>query len=99
MLLSHTEIRAVEPEPMAPQPLPGSLRETRQDPALGGGAPARGNGADEAPMPPPKPMPVVRRAAAQIDPSDAATWGKVPRNAPCPCGSGRKYKHCHGKVA
>ena len=24
--------------------------------------------------------------------------GKVPRNAPCPCGSGRKYKHCHGKL-
>ena len=23
---------------------------------------------------------------------------KVPRNAPCPCGSGRKYKHCHGKL-
>ena len=24
--------------------------------------------------------------------------GKVPRNAPCPCGSGKKYKHCHGKL-
>ena len=23
---------------------------------------------------------------------------KVPRNAPCPCGSGKKYKHCHGKI-
>ncbi|MBM3488388.1 MAG: preprotein translocase subunit SecA [Alphaproteobacteria bacterium] len=31
-----------------------------------------------------------------IDPNDPATWGKVPRNAPCPCGSGKKYKHCHG---
>ena len=30
---------------------------------------------------------------------DSATWGRVPRNAPCPCGSGRKYKHCHGKLA
>lgn len=27
------------------------------------------------------------------------TWGKVPRNADCPCGSGRRYKHCHGKNA
>ena len=26
------------------------------------------------------------------------SWGKVPRNAPCPCGSGRKYKQCHGKL-
>jgi preprotein translocase subunit SecA len=25
-------------------------------------------------------------------------WGKTPRNAPCPCGSGKKYKHCHGAV-
>ena len=29
----------------------------------------------------------------------AESWGKVPRNAPCPCGSGRKYKQCHGKLA
>ena len=28
----------------------------------------------------------------------AAPTGKVPRNAPCPCGSGKKYKHCHGKI-
>ena len=33
-------------------------------------------------------------AAATAMPAD----GKTPRNAPCPCGSGRKYKHCHGKV-
>ena len=24
--------------------------------------------------------------------------GKIPRNAKCPCGSGKKYKHCHGKI-
>lgn len=30
------------------------------------------------------------------DPVDQSTWGKVGRNEPCPCGSGRKYKHCHG---
>ncbi len=40
--------------------------------------------------------PPVRVAAA--DPSDPATWGQTPRNAPCPCGSGKKYKHCHGKL-
>jgi len=33
----------------------------------------------------------------EMDPNDPATWGKVPRNSPCPCGSGKKYKHCHGK--
>ena len=30
--------------------------------------------------------------------STAVPVGKVPRNAPCPCGSGKKYKHCHGKI-
>jgi preprotein translocase subunit SecA len=29
---------------------------------------------------------------------DPTTWGNTPRNAPCPCGSGKKYKHCHGKA-
>ena len=39
------------------------------------------------------------QAVAEIDPADPATWGKVGRNAPCPCGSGKKYKHCHGRMA
>ncbi|AHB47950.1 preprotein translocase subunit SecA [Hyphomicrobium nitrativorans NL23] len=38
----------------------------------------------------------TRKAAGAFDPADPATWGKVSRNAPCPCGSGKKYKHCHG---
>jgi preprotein translocase subunit SecA len=32
------------------------------------------------------------------DPADPDTWGKVGRNEPCPCGSGKKYKHCHGTL-
>ena len=39
----------------------------------------------------------TRRAAGALNPKDPSTWGKVARNAPCPCGSGKKYKHCHGK--
>jgi preprotein translocase subunit SecA len=34
--------------------------------------------------------------AAAVSPADPSTWGKVQRNALCPCGSGKKYKHCHG---
>ncbi|MCK0198464.1 preprotein translocase subunit SecA [Ancylobacter sp. 6x-1] len=30
------------------------------------------------------------------DPNDPSSWGRVGRNEPCPCGSGKKYKHCHG---
>jgi len=37
-------------------------------------------------------------AAGGVNPKDPRSWGAVPRNAPCPCGSGEKYKHCHGKV-
>ncbi len=37
--------------------------------------------------------------AEQRDPNDPSTWGKVGRNEACPCGSGKKYKHCHGTFA
>ncbi len=30
------------------------------------------------------------------DPNNPASWGKIGRNEACPCGSGDKYKHCHG---
>ena len=35
-------------------------------------------------------------AAEDRDPNNPSTWGKVGRNELCPCGSGKKYKHCHG---
>ena len=33
-----------------------------------------------------------------FDKDNPSTWGKTPRNASCPCGSGKKYKQCHGKI-
>jgi preprotein translocase subunit SecA len=36
-------------------------------------------------------------AAAARNPADPTSWGKVGRNETCPCGSGKKYKHCHGR--
>ncbi len=95
--LAHLQIRTEPPVPEGgaePAPPagggydPSRMQETRSDPALGGGDQPAGDG-----------MPVQSRAAApQIDPKNPATWGKVPRNAACPCGSGKKYKHCHGRV-
>jgi preprotein translocase subunit SecA len=38
------------------------------------------------------------RAAAVVDPDNPATWGKVARNSACPCGSSKKFKHCHGRL-
>ena len=42
----------------------------------------------------------ARQAAARpgFDPADPATWGNPSRNDPCPCGSGLKFKHCHGAL-
>jgi len=39
----------------------------------------------------------TRKGGTAVDPKNPSTWGKVSRNALCPCGSGKKYKHCHGK--
>jgi preprotein translocase subunit SecA len=43
--------------------------------------------------------PVARGVAiAELDPARPESWAATPRNAACPCGSGRKYKYCHGRV-
>jgi preprotein translocase subunit SecA len=42
---------------------------------------------------------VPMAAAADRDPKNPASWGKIGRNEDCPCGSGKKYKHCHGRYA
>ena len=34
---------------------------------------------------------------AEVIVEDPNSWGKVGRNEPCPCGSGKKFKHCHGR--
>jgi preprotein translocase subunit SecA len=40
----------------------------------------------------------TKKATPSVDPKDPTTWGELPRNADCPCGSGKKYKHCHGAI-
>jgi hypothetical protein len=64
------------------------------------------------PAPAPSAAPTLAVASAGVAPavaapmatrpaitSDPATWGSLGRNDVCPCGSGKKYKHCHGRVA
>ena len=48
--------------------------------------------APEAPEAAPEPL------VAGFDATDPATWGNPGRNDPCPCGSGEKFKHCHGRL-
>jgi preprotein translocase subunit SecA len=52
------------------------------------------DGPDREPV---APRPAAPRAAA-VDPNRPETWGRVARNQACPCGSGKKYKHCHGAI-
>jgi len=40
----------------------------------------------------------VSAAIPGFDEADPSTWGNPGRNAPCPCGSGKKFKHCHGRL-
>ncbi|SPJ23220.1 preprotein translocase subunit SecA [Palleronia abyssalis] len=49
--------------------------------------------------PAPKPGEAEAEAAAPgFVEADPATWGNPGRNDPCPCGSGQKFKHCHGQI-
>lgn len=93
-LLSHVEIRAPEDADLPRRSQ--EMHETREDPALVGQRSASPAGSDESPTASPQ---MSRKSANNIDPDDPSTWGRVARNAPCPCGSGSKYKHCHGKVS
>ena len=68
-----------------------------------GGFPQAGAGrtATPAPAPAPEPDPLPEPTEDAIEgfvADDPSTWGNPGRNDPCPCGSGRKFKHCHGRL-
>ena len=56
--------------------------------------------ASAAPAPEAESAPATTLAVAATGfvETDPATWGNPARNDPCPCGSGEKFKHCHGKL-
>ena len=86
--LAHLQLRVQDPSELR---MEGSgnqaMQETRHDPAAG-----------PVPNQPQTPVRVGHVAPEDRDPNDPTTWGKVGRNEPCPCGSGKKYKHCHGSL-
>ena len=97
-VMAHLELRVDSPEELeGPRPSQ-EMHETREDPALAtADAGAGGGNGAAAPQRAPQTMRIAT-AAAEIDPLDPSTWGKVGRNSPCPCGSGKKYKQCHGRL-
>ena len=108
-VMSHLELQFDTAEDIAFDREQGEMHETRDDPAFQnkdatsgvhpatmalGGVPAE---MAQGEIPPGW---VFNDALARhLDPNEPETWGKVPRNAPCPCTTGKKYKHCHGRVA
>jgi preprotein translocase subunit SecA len=93
-VLSHIELQmSPSEEDLLINRGPQEMIESRQDPAFqsgdGGQDEETGNLA----------IPIrSRQASSEQNPDDPSTWGRVARNAPCPCASGKKYKHCHGQV-
>ena len=81
--LMHVQIQTGAPPPvLEPRPLP-QMQASHINPLTGEDEVAGAGALDPD---------------APVDPNNPATWRKVQRNAPCPCGSGRKYKHCHGSL-
>jgi preprotein translocase subunit SecA len=101
-VLAHVEFQ-LQPAAAADGSAPADEAvEPRRDLVLEGTSaspmpsPAAAAGAPTAAQPQGQPRP--RAGAVAADPQDPNTWRRTPRNAACPCGSGRKFKHCHGRL-
>ncbi|OUJ10449.1 preprotein translocase subunit SecA [Acetobacter okinawensis] len=88
-LMAHVEV--------SPPPMEDPFADTaaiHADPEVAGYASEPGTGL----TPGAAPEMAVPIGGSAIMPDDPSSWGETPRNAPCPCGSGKKYKHCHGQL-
>ena len=89
-VLSRVELRR-EPAPEDLQPkTPSRMQTVKEDPQQSIGASKSVGDAAQRSLP--------RVSPDARDPNVPSTWGKVSRNEACPCGSGKKFKHCHGAV-
>ena len=86
--MSRVEVRFEAPEP-APPP----MQFQHADPNTGENEYPLGGLFPEVQL-----APDASVAVAERDAENPASWGRVGRNEPCPCGSGKKFKHCHGAV-
>lgn len=66
-----------------------NMHESREDPAFSKYNAGSSIEADLKPI-------ISRIDPTQRNPNDPSSWGRISRNEPCPCGSGKKYKYCHG---
>jgi len=94
-VLSHIELRAPEPvfAEASAEPEEAMAEEMRATGTTGRPIAARSRAQRR-----PGPENGHARSEPQRVAGPRAPWAGTPRNAPCPCGSGRKFKHCHGRV-
>ncbi|MCF8482302.1 MAG: preprotein translocase subunit SecA [Rhodospirillum sp.] len=85
-VLCNIQLRMEEPPPPPPEPRGQPIHQEPEPQVGGGGVPGVAMPTRSSP------------AAEERDPSRPETWGKVARNEACPCGSGKKFKHCHGAI-
>jgi len=86
-------VQVVEEKPAEPAPVKDLETSGPEDPSASGGrlaAAARAQAAAEGAPAPVEAEPETMKPVVKSD------WDKTPRNAPCPCGSGKKFKNCHG---
>ena len=99
--LMRVEIQAAPPPEQQPAPLP-VMAAHKLDPNTGEDEMALATAGAETLARHgigPGAGPAAARAAPARNPKDPTNWGKVGRNETCPCGSGKKFKHCHGRYA
>ena len=87
--IMHVQVSAAPPTPIEQRELP-QMQAHHVNPLTG----------EDEMNEVPSPMHAIRNRepGVPLDPNNPRTWGKVSRNAACPCGSGRKFKHCHGAL-
>ncbi len=88
-------VEIVQQASEAPQPQPPEMEGHHIDPQTGDDEMARAERTSATAAG------IIAAATGQVapeqrNPEDPSTWGKVGRNEACPCGSGKKFKHCHG---
>jgi len=101
-MIMNVQVRA--PEQSMPEPREIPMTERHADPQTGENEMTRDGSSAPVARGPRKAVSagVGTMTAANrvqgLSADDPSTWGRTPRNAPCPCGSGKKYKHCHGAI-
>ncbi|MBN9560653.1 MAG: preprotein translocase subunit SecA [Alphaproteobacteria bacterium] len=98
-MLSRVEVQPERPPEPLFQPLQQMMFESHPEPEpMMAGAGGPDMALEMASAPAPVQVFAQPMRSDTVDANDPSTWHSTPRNAPCPCGSGKKYKHCHGRI-